>query len=244
VVHEARRKGWIEKYSVGRGMLPLRNWQRRWFTIDNHGLNYAKSNFEAPQRRTYVPFVSMSTSRDVTMLPVFLYPHVTEQIHPAATDPTLFYFALRFEENRTPRVLLLRCATAEERSSWVRFLSQFVHAASLLTGVPLAHPLSGYKRGYDPDELDAKEKKTLRQAVLDWDEGSQLRGAPGASCPDPVAESERQLDLRDVPVWGDSDADDGGGGGISVATARGSGLASPGRGPGLGALDTPPDSFL
>lgn len=215
VVQEVRRTGWIEKYSVGRGILPIRNWQRRWFTVDNHGLNYSKSQFEPPQKRTYVPFVTSTTSRDVFMNPVFLFPNVNKEIHSEATEPNIYYFALRFEENRTPRVLLLRTRVAEERDSWIRYLSQYVHAAALTTGVPAYHPLSqqGAKRGYDPDALDSKDQKALRQVVLDWDEGSHLRasGEPNL-VPDPIAEAAQQsaagsagMSLQDAAIWGDDD---------------------------------------
>lgn len=236
VVQEVRRTGWIEKYSVGRGILPIRNWQRRWFSVDNHGLNYSKSQFEPPAKRTYVPFVTSTTSRDVFLNPVFLFPNVTKDIHSEASEGGTYYFALRFEENRVPRVLLLRTRVPEDRDSWVRYLAQYVHAAALTTGVPAYHPLSaaGQKKGYDPDELDAKEKKALRQVVLDWDEGAQLRAAGPGAVPDPIQEAQNQssnMNLNDAAVWGDDfddDQPDPFGGGTVVAAAGKSGGGSGG----------------
>ena len=231
VVQEVRRTGWIEKYSVGRGILPIKNWQRRWFSVDNHGLNYSKSQFEPPAKRTYVPFVTSTTSRDVFMNPVFLFPNVTKDIHSEASEGGTYYFALRFEENRVPRVLLLRTRVPEDRDSWVRYLAQYVHAAALTTGVPAYHPLSaaGQKKGYDPDELDAKEKKALRQVVLDWDEGAQLRSSGPGAVPDPIQEANSQtstMTLNDAQVWGDDfddDQPDPFGGGTVVAGKSGGG---------------------
>uniref|UniRef100_A0A7S1QAK3 PH domain-containing protein n=1 Tax=Neobodo designis TaxID=312471 RepID=A0A7S1QAK3_NEODS len=190
------KNGWLEKYSVGRGIIPFKNWQRRWFCVDHAGLNYAKSPNEAPSRRTFIPFVAGSAaSGDVVMAPVFLYPNVTKDIHPEATGDA-FYFALRFQERGTPRLLLVRSNDRHDRDTWVRFLAQFVHAAAL-SGVPMAHP-TVHRKGIDPDELDPRERLQLKQTIMDWDEGLQLRAVG--------AEEPLQPDhFDDCAVWASDD---------------------------------------
>jgi hypothetical protein len=192
---EMMRTGWLEKYSVGRGLIPLKNWQRRWFCVDHAGLNYSKSPMEAPSRRTFIPFVAgPGANGDVVMAPVYLYPNVTESIHPEAVGSSIYYFALRFQERGTPRLLLVRTNDSAERERWVRFLSLFVHAAAL-SGIPPSHP-SAQKKGVDPDELDPRERLLLKQTILDWDEGMQLRMAGVA---EPVA--TREGSFEDCAVW-------------------------------------------
>jgi hypothetical protein len=90
-----------------------------------------------------------------------------------------------FEEEGRPRILLLRTALAHERDAWVRYVSQYVHVGTL-SGVPVAHPLdsSGHK-GFDPEELDARERIALRRQVLEWDEGQMWRQQNAVM--DPVA---------------------------------------------------------
>jgi hypothetical protein len=192
------KSGFLEKYSVGRGIIPLKNWQRRWFCVDHAGLNYAKSPTEAPSRRTFIPFITGSCSAgDVVMAPVFLYPNVTEAIHPEAHGNTTYYFALRFQERGTPRLLLVRTNDAAERESWVKFLALFVHAAAL-SGVPTSHP-AVTKKGIDPDELDPRERQALKQTIMDWDEGMQLR-INGRE--DPLVARET---FEDCAVWASDD---------------------------------------
>lgn len=189
------KSGWLEKYSVGRGIIPLKNWQRRWFCVDHAGLNYAKAPTETPSRRTFIPFISGSGSDgDVLLAPVFLYADVTEGIHPEASAASFCYFALRFQERGTPRLLLVRTADRAERDSWVRFLAQFVHAAALTSGIPAAHPTI-HRKGIDPDELDPRERQVLKQTILEWDEGLQLR-AVGAGEPLVAPDS-----FEDCAVW-------------------------------------------
>ena len=50
------KSGWLEKFSVGRGLLPVKNWQRRWFQVDHTGLNYSKAPSDKPSARTRIPF--------------------------------------------------------------------------------------------------------------------------------------------------------------------------------------------
>ena len=177
------KSGWLEKYSVGRGIIPLKNWQRRWFCVDHAGLNYSKTPTEAPSKRTFIPFVAgAGADGDILMAPVYLYPNVTESVHPEATGSNIYYFALRFQERGTPRVLLVRMHDPGERESWVRFLAQFIQAAAL-SGIPSIQ--GGSKKGIDPDELDPKERLLLKQTIMDWDEGCQNRviGAPEPAVP-------------------------------------------------------------
>ena len=200
--------GWVEKYSVGRGFFPVRNWKKRWLMVTHQGLNYAKDQGSPAAGRTYVPFVSKTlgsaaaggsgiqssnnqpstnitvimaqekermTKGGVCMNPVFLFPVVTAIIHPEATDPNFFYFGLRFVETDTPRILLLRASTKEDREEWVRFIGQFVHAASL-NGVPNMHPaIMKAPKVRDPEELDARSQNEVRKNVMGWDDGFQYR---------------------------------------------------------------------
>lgn len=193
------KSGWLEKYSVGRGLIPLKNWQRRWFTVDHSGLNYSKTQFEPASRRTFVPFIANASAAngDVIMAAVYLYPAVTAAIHPEATDASMFYFALRFQERGTPRVLLIRTQVREDYELWTRFMAMFVHAAPM-SGVPPSHPASA-KRGVDPDELDPREKIVLRQAVLEWDEGTHFRVGGDA---DTV---HMPCSFEDCTVWASDD---------------------------------------
>lgn len=186
------KTGWLHKFSVGRGILPVKNWQKRWFSVNNTGLNYSKGPDVPAQQRTFIPFISKS-ALEVTLNPVFLLPTVSAALHPEAADPSAFYFGLRFEEGKAGRILLLRAESADDRAAWVRFLSQFLHVGSS-SGIPVAHPLdSSIPRGHDPEQLDAREKLSLRSVILNWDEGAHLRQV--GECPDPI-----------IDVW-DSDGD-------------------------------------
>lgn len=207
-VIDRNKSGWLEKFSVGRGILPVRNWQRRWFVVDHRGLNYSKSPSHEAQRRTQVPFVTLTPTREIALRPVFLFNNVTTAIHPEATSMSFFYFGLRFEEDGVAHVLLLRTALSPERDEWVRFIGLFVHSASV-AGVPVSHPLCLTRRPYDPEELDAHEKTALRRVVLEWDEGVQHRQHGGAldACESSAAaaiaasavDSDDDLESPDVP---------------------------------------------
>jgi hypothetical protein len=107
--------------------------------------------------------------------PVFLFPNITESVHPAANDPNYFYFGVRFEEKSKGHVLLLRATSMRERDQWVHFMAQYVHVGTN-RGIPNLHPVdSASPRTFDPEELDPNEKRMLRRAVLDWDEGQDIR---------------------------------------------------------------------
>lgn len=228
------RSGWVEKYSVGRGFFPVRNWKRRWLMVNHHGLNYSKDPKTEPQTRTFIPFTENSEKAkegqqvgkgrkagDVKLRPVFLYPNVTAAIHSEATDANYFYFGVRFEESETPRILLLRTTDGQERDAWVRFIAQFVHAASILSGVPMLHPVAMKNAKPDPEELDPKSQADLRRAVIEWDDGFQHR-VDGTVAPD-VVES--------APVNWDSDPDDIDLGGSSKSDAGLSSGPASGQGP-------------
>jgi hypothetical protein len=174
---ELIKQGYLEKYSVGRGMLAIKNWQRRWFSVDHRGLSYAKAPHTEPRRGTNVPFVARDPAGQVTMYPVFVYSTVNAGIHPEAKDEHMFYFALRFDEAGEARVLLVRTPAKAERDAWVRFISQFVHSASMSAGGP-QHPLVAKRVLHDPSRLDPREQHALRATIGNWDEGVQYRTRP------------------------------------------------------------------
>lgn len=191
---ELSRSGWLEKYSVGRGLFPVKNWQRRYFTVSHSGLNYSKSKDVPADNRTYIPFVAAEGFHEIRMYPVFLLPIVTAAMHPEASDCNFFFFGIRFEEKGKPHLLLLRTTTASDRDQWVRFIGQYIHVGSL-QGVPLLHPLDpSSPKTFDPEELDANEKRTLRRAVLEWDEGQDLRVTYGAASPEASMEDTAPSD--------------------------------------------------
>jgi hypothetical protein len=170
---ELQKTGWLEKFSVGRGLIPVKNWQKRFFTVNHRGLNYSKAPGIPGEQRTYIPFVTVSA--EVQMNPVFLLPVVGPSIHPEAVLPDMFYFGLKFEEKGKPHALLLRTTSSADRESWVRFISSFVHVGAI-SGVPVAHPLDhSAPRAPDPEELDVREKQLLRRVIIDWDEGQTYR---------------------------------------------------------------------
>ena len=170
---DLQKTGWLEKFSVGRGIIPVKNWQRRFFTVNHRGLNYSKAPGIPGEARTYIPFVTVSA--EVMMNPVFLLPVVSSAIHPAATSTDMFYFGLRFEEKGKSHVLLFRTSSAADRDSWVKFIGSFIHVGAL-SGVPVAHPLDPtVPRAPDPEELDVREKQMLRRTIIDWDEGQTYR---------------------------------------------------------------------
>ena len=203
--------GWVEKYSVGRGFFPVRNWKKRWLMVTHQGLNYAKGPNQEAQNRTYVPFIQSGNAKDgVKLRPVFLFPVVTAAIHPEATEPSMHYFGLRFEETDVPRILLLRTPSATERDGWVRFIGQFVHAASL-NGVPISHPMTIRSAKPDPEELDGKAQMELRKSVMEWDDGFKERVVSlEASVADAAApvnwESDDELSLSQSPRTSDTGA--------------------------------------
>lgn len=137
------KSGWLEKFSVGRGIFPFRNWQRRYVVATHAGLNYSSSSTSAGEARTFVPFASCPDSSlnnnssnsstltsstavaavgvcDVVQHPVFLIPVVSSSLHPEAKDQSSFsYFGIRFQEKGNVRVLLFRTTDAADRQQWV-----------------------------------------------------------------------------------------------------------------------------
>lgn len=199
------KTGMLEKYSVGRGFFPVKNWQRRFFIVTYRGLNYSKGPQLPASTRTFVPFASAGDS-EVRILPVFLFPCMTPQLHPAATDPGMFYFAIGFEERDNSRMLLMRTPSTEERDDWVRFIGQFVHAAGR-SGVSQSHPLNSRHRVFDPEELDPREKTMLRRNVLEWDDGMRTAVQGGVTM-DPVADVPPNWDSDEEPDDGALEADE------------------------------------
>jgi hypothetical protein len=172
---ELHRTGWLEKFSVGRGLIPVKNWQKRFFTVNHRGLNYSKGPGIPGEGRTYIPFVT-AASAEVQMNPVFLMPVVGPALHPEAVLADKFYFALKFEEKGKTRILLLRANSSIDRDSWVKFIGSFIHACAV-SGEAVAHPLDAKSapRERDPEELDVHEKQVLRKVIIDWDEGQVYR---------------------------------------------------------------------
>lgn len=211
---ELSRSGWLEKYSVGRGFIPVRNWQKRWFTVTHDGLNYSKTPDVRGDGRTYIPFIATEGLQEMRMTPVFLFTHITESVHPAANDPNYFYFGVRFEEKSKPHVLLLRSSNFKEKDQWVHFISQFVHVGTN-RGIPTLHPLdSASPRTFDPEELDPSEKRALKRAIMDWDEGQDLRSKLDGPALEKSLQEEEEVsdDLLRSRDGG------GGGGGQMMAT--------------------------
>lgn len=173
---ESTKVGWLEKFSVGRGVIKFKNWKKRFFTVDCNGLNYSKSDKKPGAPRTYIPFVTKKTP-EVSLSSVFLLSNVNSDLHPEAQDPSkkYLYFGIRFEENKRSFVLLMRTVDSSTRERWVRFLAQLVPCGVPYNlGVPPAHPQDPtLQRLYDPEDLDERERKALRKVVLDWDEGYQ-----------------------------------------------------------------------
>lgn len=104
--------GFLWKFSTGRSFFGSKNWKERWFVGESQALQY----FEKPGGKLSgaLPYNTIT----------FLHPTVTTDIHPNATDPTFFYFGVRFINSGKQLLLLLRARTELERTQWVDFLAR------------------------------------------------------------------------------------------------------------------------
>ena len=104
------KEGWLEKYSVGRGALPMKNWRKRYFVANVSGLDYfdnpprsqtnnlkgkpldgdsRKGKSKTEKRKIYFSVANspaLSHTGSQRQLPVFLLPHIDESFHPAAVN--------------------------------------------------------------------------------------------------------------------------------------------------------------
>jgi len=106
------KAGWLWKFATGRSLLGRRNWRCRYVVSNVEGIAYYdKEPFVTP--KGFIPWEGVT----------HLYPVVNSAIDPAANDPELSYFGLRFVDpeslSSNEYMLLLRCETGAERSQWV-----------------------------------------------------------------------------------------------------------------------------
>lgn len=102
------KAGWITKHSTGKSLLGRRNWQCRYLVCNIEGLSYYdKEPFEVPKG-----FIAWD---DVT----HVYAVINSAIEPAANDPEMSYFGVRFLFGTDEHLLVMRSESSDERTAWV-----------------------------------------------------------------------------------------------------------------------------
>ncbi|KAH9586558.1 hypothetical protein LSM04_009356 [Trypanosoma melophagium] len=179
-----RCEGWLEKFSVGRGLFSTHGWQKRYVVVAREGIGYMHRAPEPSMRpasaHCFIPFEEPQRKRDgVKQRPVYLLRHVAPFMHPeistedrgglssTSTATERFeddhYLAISFTEGRRRLFLLLRCPSLEEYVVWTSVLSLYIPAGSLNTIVPIPHPLEAHHySSSNGSDFPKSRKKSFR----------------------------------------------------------------------------------
>jgi phosphatidylinositol-3,4,5-trisphosphate 3-phosphatase/dual-specificity protein phosphatase PTEN len=110
------KAGWVFKHSTGRSLLGRRNWTCRYVVSNVEGVSYFEKE-PFTQAKGFIPWDRIT----------HMYPVINSSIDPAANDPDMSYFGVRFIDAgavsgasaAAERMLTFRVDTSEERTAWV-----------------------------------------------------------------------------------------------------------------------------